>query len=49
MFNLIVLAAVLPLALAFREPLGQWVPALATAVAVGARHVQLSGLRLRRE
>ena len=48
-FNLIVLAAVLPLALAFREPLGQWVPALATAVAVGARHVQLSGLRLRRE
>ena len=48
-FNLIVLAAVLPLALAFREPLGQWAPALATAVAVGARHVQLSGLRLLRE
>ena len=48
-FNLIVLAAVVPLALAFREPLGQWVPAVATAVAVGARHVQLSGLRLRRE
>ena len=48
-FNLIVLPAVVPLALAFREPLGQWVPAVATAVAVAARHVQMSGLRLRRE
>src|SRR3972149_4415775 len=47
-FNLIVLAAVVPLALAFREPLGQWVPAVATAVAVAARHGQVGGLRLRR-
>src|SRR3989304_1822872 len=40
--HLIVLAAVVPLALAFREPLGQWVPAVATAGAVGARPVQTS-------
>ncbi len=46
-FNLVVLLGAAPLALLFRETLWDWIAVLSTAATVGARQVQLHGLRMR--